>query len=72
MLATGGSKVTSEISSTAGVQFTPNTQNYLLSIYVALGLFWAANWIIAISQTTIAGAIGSWYWAGDKNVRFES
>lgn len=75
MLATAGEqKIASAVSdswnssslpsttnnSTAG--FVPNSTLQYLMIYYLFGLFWTFNWILAISQATIAGAIGSWYW----------
>ncbi|KAI3630109.1 hypothetical protein MIR68_011544 [Amoeboaphelidium protococcarum] len=69
-LVTSGSKVSGtigdQISNRTSVQFTPNEAFNYLTIYYALGYFWTFNFIIAIAQTTIAGAVASWYWSRDK------
>ncbi|KAI8810380.1 plasma-membrane choline transporter-domain-containing protein [Cladochytrium replicatum] len=33
-----------------------------LQIYCVFGFFWTHNFVLAITRTTIAGAISSWYW----------
>lgn len=38
-----------------------------MEIYHFFGLLWTTQFIIAIGQTTIAGAIASWYWVHDKH-----
>lgn len=43
--------------------------NYVLEylqIYFVMGFFWTWNFITAIGDTTIAGAIAVWYWTMDK------
>ncbi|KYQ91635.1 solute carrier family 44 protein member 2 [Tieghemostelium lacteum] len=35
-------------------------------IYHFFGLLWTLAFILAVNQTTIAGAISSWYWVRDK------
>ncbi|KAJ5070970.1 choline transporter-like protein [Anaeramoeba ignava] len=40
--------------------------NYL-TIYHFFGLLWGTMVIIAITESTIAGAISSWYWTRDKH-----
>jgi hypothetical protein len=52
-----------------GYEVEPDNLLQGLGIYYALGFFWTFNWIIAIAQCTIAGAIASWYWTRDKSVR---
>eukprot|EP00727_Mastigamoeba_balamuthi_P003784 m51a1_g13402 putative gcn20-type atp-binding cassette protein (2078) ;mRNA; f:15730-23292 len=37
-----------------------------LGIYHLFGLFWTTQFIAAIHDTTIAGAVASWYWVIDK------
>lgn len=37
-----------------------------LIVYYVLGFFWTYNWIAAIFQCTIAGAISTYYWTRDK------
>jgi solute carrier family 44 protein 1 (choline transporter-like protein)/choline transporter-like protein 2/4/5 len=73
MLVTSGSKVSGSIGNTiasqTNVSFQPNTVFQFLTIYVALGYFWTFNLILAIAQTTTAGAIASWYWTHDKKVQ---
>ena len=72
-LATSGTKVSSSLITQAqrrnftSVEFQPNRAFQYLTIYYALGFFWTFNWIVAISQATIAGAIATWYWAKDKS-----
>lgn len=69
LLATSGSTVAATVNNAAaqhGAQFQPNRVLQGLAIYYTLGFFWTFNWILAIAQCTIAGAIASWYWARDK------
>jgi len=40
---------------------------YLLA-YHFFGLLWGSFFIIALSETTVAGAIVSWYWSRDKKI----
>jgi hypothetical protein len=37
-----------------------------MEIYHFFGLLWTTQFIIAIGQCTIAGAVASWYWVHDK------
>lgn len=70
MLVTSGQKITGRISDMAedkaGVSFEPNQAFQAMSLYVLFGYLWTFNWILAIAQTTIAGAVASWYWTRDK------
>ncbi len=72
LLVTSSRKVTENINTqlneTAQISVEPDKLLQGLGIYYALGFFWTYNWIVAITQCTIAGAIASWYWARDKNV----
>eukprot|EP00002_Diphylleia_rotans_P003031 TRINITY_DN1201_c0_g1_i1.p1 TRINITY_DN1201_c0_g1~~TRINITY_DN1201_c0_g1_i1.p1 ORF type:complete len:611 (-),score=135.12 TRINITY_DN1201_c0_g1_i1:698-2530(-) len=36
-------------------------------IYHLVAFYWNVNFLIAINQVTIAGAIGAWYWAVNKD-----
>ena len=37
-----------------------------MQVYHFFGYLWITQFIIAVEQTTIAGAIASWYWVLDK------
>ncbi|KAI9221283.1 plasma-membrane choline transporter-domain-containing protein [Blastocladiella britannica] len=37
-----------------------------LQIYMVFGFFWSWAFVLGVWQTTIAGAIASWYWCRDK------
>lgn len=73
MLATSGSVIAAKISDQANSKlnqtlFEPDKTLQGLSIYYVLGFFWTYNWIVAIWQCTIAGAVATWYWTRDKKV----
>ena len=71
MLATSGDVVQAVADKAAehtSVVFAQDKVYSFLMIYYALGFFWTFNWIIGITQTTIAGAIASYYWTRDKKV----
>lgn len=40
-----------------------------LQIYAAFGALWGWAFVMAASDTSIAGAIATWYWTRDKKVR---
>eukprot|EP00004_Rigifila_ramosa_P018987 TRINITY_DN4792_c0_g1_i2.p1 TRINITY_DN4792_c0_g1~~TRINITY_DN4792_c0_g1_i2.p1 ORF type:complete len:603 (+),score=162.94 TRINITY_DN4792_c0_g1_i2:132-1940(+) len=42
-----------------------NTLRYSL-IYHFFALLWVSAFIVAVAQTTIAGAVSAWYWSRDK------
>jgi hypothetical protein len=37
-----------------------------MQMYMVFGLFWTWSFILGVWQTTIAGAIATWYWTRDK------
>lgn len=37
-------------------------------IYYVFGFLWSYNWVVAIGQTTVAGAVATWYWSQEKRV----
>ncbi|KAJ1500068.1 hypothetical protein HMI56_004049 [Coelomomyces lativittatus] len=47
--------------------FTPNRVLPFFQIYIVLGFFWTWNFIMGVWQTTIAGAVASWFWTKDKH-----
>jgi len=63
-LGTAGVRVYDADGKFEGYQ-SNKTVRYML-IYHFFGLLWTTQFIIAIGQTTIAGAISSWYWVHDK------
>ncbi|KAI9005278.1 plasma-membrane choline transporter-domain-containing protein [Gaertneriomyces semiglobifer] len=38
-----------------------------LQLYFVFGFLWTYNWLLAIAQCSIAGAIATWYWTRDKS-----
>ncbi|KAJ3130193.1 hypothetical protein HK098_005440 [Nowakowskiella sp. JEL0407] len=44
------------------LEFQPSLSLPYLQIYFIFGYFWTHHFLIAVSQTTLAGAISSWYW----------
>eukprot|EP01132_Coremiostelium_polycephalum_P005149 gene5149-6409_t len=48
------------------VDYEVNKTMRYMQIYHFFGLLWTVAFILAINQTTIAGAIASWYWVRDK------
>ncbi len=40
----------------------------IIQIYHFFGFLWTTQFLIAILQTTIAGAIAAWYWVREKGV----
>jgi hypothetical protein len=59
------------ITVTASIYVTSDQMKYVM-IYHLFGLLWTFGWFMAIGQTSIAGAVGSWYFtypdpvSGDK------
>ncbi|KAJ3289903.1 hypothetical protein HK104_007133 [Borealophlyctis nickersoniae] len=49
-----------------GKAFNGTITMQYLQIYYGIGFLWTYNWIIAIAQCTMAGAVASWYWTRDK------
>ncbi|KAJ3149292.1 hypothetical protein HDU86_007015 [Geranomyces michiganensis] len=71
LLATSGTAIATAVTVDVndGLEKTKTGRTYssdhtlqYLQIYFTFGFLWVYNWIIAIGQTTIAGAIASWYW----------
>ncbi|KAI8593682.1 plasma-membrane choline transporter-domain-containing protein [Geranomyces variabilis] len=71
LLATSGTAIATAVTVDLndGLEKTKTGRTYssshtlqYLQIYFTFGFLWVYNWIIAIGQTTIAGAIASWYW----------
>lgn len=79
MLSTAGESIAgstvSGVNNFTGEQFgksiniTGNQAAPYLQIFYVFGFFWTYNWIIAIGQTAIAGAIAIWYWTSPKSVK---
>ncbi|KAJ3044934.1 hypothetical protein HDV00_000217 [Rhizophlyctis rosea] len=75
LLATSGENVAAELTYTLqnqtqqafpGKAFNGTIQLQYLQIYYVFGFLWTYNWIIAIAQCTMAGAVAQWYWTRDK------
>ncbi|KAJ3006370.1 hypothetical protein HKX48_000155 [Thoreauomyces humboldtii] len=75
LLATSGSAiataVTSDVNSglteaNTGRSYSSDHTLQYLQIYFTFGFLWTYNFIVAIGQCTVAGAIATWYWARDK------
>ncbi len=74
-LATNGSQLSQAFNNVTkqytGKSFSPSQQMYFLVIYTLMNFYWSWNVIIGLSQITIAGAVGTWYWTREKrNVPF--
>jgi len=73
LLASSGTNIATYVNSSQAVQtgqsFQPSTVLNFLQIYYILGLFWSYWLLLAILQTTIAGAVGAWYWSLDKSAK---
>ncbi|KAI9090192.1 plasma-membrane choline transporter-domain-containing protein [Phlyctochytrium arcticum] len=50
-----------------GKQYSNSGTLQYMQIYFVFGFLWVYNWLVAIGQCTIAGAIAIWYWSRDKN-----
>lgn len=55
----------SSIANTTVAEFTSSNTNTWLFVYNFFGYLWTSQLIIAISATTVAGAVSSWYWASE-------
>jgi hypothetical protein len=73
LLATSGTVIMAEFHedlneglSKVGKQYYSSRTLQYFQVYYTFGFLWVYNWIIAIGQCTIAGAIACWYWARDK------
>ncbi|KAJ3093200.1 hypothetical protein HK102_000001, partial [Quaeritorhiza haematococci] len=75
MLSTSGSVVAQEVQfkiqetveKVAGKQFKSDNILPYLQIYITFGFFWVYNWIVAIGQATVAGAVSMWYFSRENS-----
>ncbi|RKP01224.1 hypothetical protein CXG81DRAFT_12276 [Caulochytrium protostelioides] len=76
LLSSSGTVIAAELSATISAQtetipghaFQVNAGYGWFQLYYVFGFLWTYNWIIAISQTTMAGVMSSWYFARDKSL----
>jgi choline transporter-like protein 2/4/5 len=46
--------------------YSPDNVVRGMEVYNFFGYLWVTQFLVAICQTTVAGAIGSWYWVREK------
>lgn len=61
-----GNSINASLNSTLGSQYASNNAITYAQIYYVFGFLWSYNWVVAIGQTTVAGAVASWYWSEEK------
>ncbi|KAI8913146.1 plasma-membrane choline transporter-domain-containing protein [Powellomyces hirtus] len=73
LLATSGTTIAAQVEDDindglerTGRSYSSTYTLQYLQIYFTFGFLWVYNWLVAIGQTTVAGAIATWYWARDK------
>ncbi|TPX65108.1 hypothetical protein SpCBS45565_g05392 [Spizellomyces sp. 'palustris'] len=73
LLATSGDVIAGAVEadineglSNIGKHYSSSGTLQYLQVYFVFGFLWVYNWIVAIGQCTVAGAIACWYWARDK------